>query len=596
MRLKRLPLGALLTLLVLAMAWATWHTVRWSESRAYDRLATQGRDRLVLYGGALHSELERSANIPLVLANDPEVTALLAAPAGDPRIGALVAGLNRRLRGMNLTLGASAIYLLDRAGLTLAASNWDEGPGSFVGQRFDFRPYFLAAMGGSVGRYFALGTTSGIPGYYLAVPVTQEGVIFGAVVVKMSLEELERGWSGGGEKVFVTDRLGIVFVTNIQDWRFHSLAPLDKAAVKGVLASRQYGEMPPAPLGLAVGKVLTALGGEDYVMVSQPLADGDGWTLHVLLGVREAKNEARTLGLLAVAAISLTILGAYFVVHRNRLQRHHTHELELRVAERTEALLSSNQRLTAEVIERQRAEVELKAKQEELVQAAKWAALGQMSAGMAHEINQPLAAIRTYADNAMTLLGLGRTDTVRDNLVEIGSLTERMARITGQLNQFSRKSTGDAAPVALVPVIEAALALLAGRLRGGDIELDWSPPADEVWVWGDDVRLQQVLINLLRNALDAIQGASVRRLGVAVNAGPETITLSVADSGPGIASEVLPQLFDPFFTTKPAGEGLGLGLSISDGIVREMGGQLTGANRTGGGAVFTITLRRAGVA
>jgi two-component system C4-dicarboxylate transport sensor histidine kinase DctB len=589
-------LGGLLCALVAVAPWAAWRTIGWTEQQAYDRLADEGRDRLTLYGVALQSELEKSRNIPVVMSSDHEVAELLTIR---PEIGPSDARLvvfDRRLEGLSDSLGVAAVYMLNRQGDIIASSNWNQGEGSFIGQHLDFRPYYIATQEGREGRYFAVGSTAARPGYYIATPVWSGGKVVGAMTVKTLLDELERGWSGGGERVFVTDRYGIVFITNTPQWRFHSLATLSDEVRDELKISRQYGDEPLPALGMVSGNVLTQVAGENYVMVSQPLSDGSGWTLHVLLGVKEAQASARDRGLLIVAAMGMAILGLYFILHRGRMLRRHTKELEHRVTERTAALLASNQRLTDEVVERTRAQDELKSKQEELVQAAKLAALGQMSAGMVHEINQPLAAIRGYADNAVTLLNLGRLDTAKENMCEIAGLTERMARITGQLKQFARKSSGRMEAVDVADAIEGALAILGGALRAEDVILDWRRPSTNPHVLADSVRLQQVMVNLLRNALDAMKTVSERRLSITVSADDRSVDITVRDNGPGIGVEAMTQMFDPFFTTKPAGEGLGLGLSISEGITRGFGGQLSAANHPDGGAIFTMTLHRAEVA
>lgn len=587
LHIPRPVLMGMVYLLILAAPWAAWRAVDWTQNHAYTRLAGQAQDRLALYGGTLHSEIEKFRNVPRVLASDPDVRVLL-----DRHDAVLAQALSRRLQLLNSSLDASAIYVMDHDGLTLSASNWAEGVGSFVGQRFDFRPYYADAIEGRQGRYFALGSTSNLPGYYMATPVRRGEEVLGAVVVKMPMDEVERGWSGGGERVFVSDSHGIIFITNSPAWRYKSLHPLDTVERQLVRSSRQYGDAPLPLLGMVVGEKLVTVDGRGYVAASQPLADGDGWTLTVLVDAATAQTEARNSGLLAVLSMSLAGLAIYYMAHRSRLRRRQTRELERRVVERTAALTESNERLQGEIVERHRAEAELKEKQDELVQAAKLAALGQMSAGMAHEINQPLAALRSYADNAVVFLNMGRTDGARDNLTEIADLTERMARITGQLKQFARKSSGGLEPVDAAAMIESALALLSGRLRAEDVTLVWTPPAEPVKVWGDEVRLQQVLVNLLRNGLDAIKDRPQRQLEIGLLCLADGVDLSVRDSGAGIAPDAMAQLFDPFFTTKPAGEGLGLGLSISEGIVRDLGGHLSAANHPGGGALFTITLRR----
>jgi two-component system C4-dicarboxylate transport sensor histidine kinase DctB len=304
---------------------------------------------------------------------------------------------------------------------------------------------------------------------------------------------------------------------------------------------------------------------------------------------------------LSAGIATLLLLAAGLVVLQRRLalterleyQRRSRLMLEHRVTERTAELSSANARLTEEVAERERAEEEARRARDDLIQAAKLAALGQMAAGIVHEVNQPISAIRSYAENASLLLERGRIDLVRANLGEITGLTERMAKITRQLKTFARKSSGILTPVSPRAVVEHALGLLGAQTNDLGAEIVFELPEKAPLVMADEARLEQVLVNLLRNALDAVSARNHRLITISLGDDEEHVLLSVRDTGPGIAGEDLPSLFDPFFTTKEVGEGLGLGLSISYGIVQGFGGRIWAANHPDGGAVFTVALRRA---
>lgn len=268
-------------------------------------------------------------------------------------------------------------------------------------------------------------------------------------------------------------------------------------------------------------------------------------------------------------------------------------ELERRVQERTADLRRSNERLTREIEEHRATESELSTTRDELVQAAKLAAIGQLSAGINHELNQPLTALRAFADNARMLLARERPAEVDENLGQIASLAERMGRITGQLKLFARRSSG--VPVAVDPakIIDAAFALLTPRLEREGVEIVWRPEEGGAFCLGDTVRLEQVVVNLVSNAMQAMADSDVRRIEVTQDSADDRVRISVRDTGPGIGEDALPHVFDAFFTTKEAGQGLGLGLSISSRIIEEMGGTLQARNHPDGGAVFVIELLRA---
>ena len=314
---------------------------------------------------------------------------------------------------------------------------------------------------------------------------------------------------------------------------------------------------------------------------------------HILMGLKGAETVALLWGVLAATIGGAIWLVALIFWQRRRalarqlaLEERTNAELEHRVAERT-------RQLSAEVDERRAAEMALREAQDNLVQAGKLSALGQMSAGISHELNQPLAAIESYAENAEILLGRGDGDAVGHNLGQIAQLAGRMGRIIRNLRAFSRKEGEPAVAVDIVAVVNDALVIAASRLKAEGVALDWDATRTPLVVSGGRVRLQQVVVNLISNAMDAMAGCDrARRIEISVAEDGDTVLLRVRDTGPGLIDP--DRMFEPFFTTKTVGhdDGLGLGLSISYGIVQSFGGEITGANHKDGGAMFTVTLTR----
>jgi two-component system C4-dicarboxylate transport sensor histidine kinase DctB len=463
---------------------------------------------------------------------------------------------------------------------TVAASNW-KLPSSYVGHNYAFRPYFRQTLSQGTGRFYAVGVTTGVPGYFLSSAVLDEHEQFlGAMVVKLEFPELEREWAQGNDLLLVSDARGIVFIANQPGWRYRNLRPLSASDLAELTATRQYDKkqlqsLETQPLQrFDENSHLMRVNGPDgnarYIWESLPLK-GEGWTLHLLRKPQFAFEDQRNAGLAAAGSWLALVFLVLFLTQRWRLARmrqRSREELEQLVEERTQALRTA---------------------QDGLVQSAKLAALGQMSAALAHEINQPLTAQRMQLATLRLLLDHGRVEDAYKALTPLDDMLTRMAALTGHLKTFARKSpSGLRERLDLASVVDQALQLLDARLRDEGIGtvLDLTRPA---WVRGDAIRLEQVLINLLRNALDAMANKPRKRLEIRLHADEQLWQLTVSDSGGGIAEEHLNSVFDPFFTTKPVGDGLGLGLAVSYAIVHELGGRLCVANR-GDGAVFTLTL------
>lgn len=579
-----------------------------SDSIARKELAADAQSRLVLHDAKLNADLRRHAAIPRVLASDWQVVNLLTRPAspGPDRPGPQhpdTDAANRRLEDIARALRALAVYIMDANGKTVASSNWQE-VNSFVGRNFSYRSYFTDAMTRGEGRQFALGTSSMMPGYYTSHRVEAGGQALGVVVLKVGFDALEIGWRTASERILVTDREGMVFITNTAPWRYHRLPQFllpEQSSATAAGASDPFSEQPSALRILPWRQVDTSSvrltdskPGRLNLLNSASLPDSD-WSIHMLTDfepVRVQNWMATTLtgGLVILATLIAMSFAQRRMALADRLRLHRTAQsrLERRIAEVTS---------------------ELREAENELTQAAKLAALGQMSAGIAHEINQPLTAIRGYADNAVVLLQRGRPEIAADNLREISALTDRMAEISRQLKGFARRASPLLVPVDPAHSITQSLSLLRGRLRRDGIEPVLNLPDHVPAVLAEDIRLQQVLVNLITNAADAVRDRDQPLVMITLESAPAVegptpagqpdaalpanLRIVVVDNGPGVAPAVLASLFSPFITTKEPGLGLGLGLSISHGIVSDFGGTLTGANLPAGGAAFTITLKTA---
>ena len=606
-RIRGIPLWAWAAAVALYVGAATV-AVEFARSRAIDALAEVGAHRLDLYAASLKSELGRFEMMPAIVARQDSVRAMLG--AGSSASPELVHEVDTYLEAVNRDAGSLAVDVIDLRGEVIAASNWNQ-PLSFVGTNVSYRPYFKDALAHGTGRFFGIGTNTGMPGLYYASAVRDAGKPIGAAAVKLSVDALEAAWRAPGEAAMVIDGNGVIVISTVPGWKFTALQPIPAQRQREIQASRQYAGrnvevLPYHRVGDANG---TAWLGRfpdwrrpgrtaQFLAMSRP-APQAGDSLMVLLDVAGARRQQQLALAFVTGAFLIAGLYALYAAQRRRAiaeklkaqdaLRIANDRLEMTVAQRTADLVATNERMQQEIVERKRTEQRLRDTQQEVVHAGKLAVLGQMAAGLTHELNQPLVAIRTLCDNARTFFERDQPAQAVANLQRVARLVDSMAVLTGELKAFARKPDVERVAVSLTEAVAHARLIYEARIRDEGVMLDVNIPSGTT-VWAESSQLQQVIVNLLGNALDAVHDEPKRIITIAA-ADPdarERVIFTIADSGTGISPEVLAHLFEPFVTTKPRGHGLGLGLAITSRIIEGFGAKITAANRAEGGAQFTI--------
>lgn len=590
---------------------------RLSEHYGIGKMRQAASHQLDILGAAIDSEVTRHASIPSAVELNQEILALLRGPAEGQDI--LQAEANRFLQKLNDHLGGPAIFVLDTRGIVVASSDWIFSD-NLLGSDLAYMPFFRDAVRGTPARHYAVDPIRQEPGYYFALPIrdeTQEWKVIGVAVVKSGIREVERRWLAQEAPALIVDRNDVVLLASPPEWRYATLhpqardkldrlgrqqfagQPLGKISLDLDLAGADEGRIVRLPKHLR-DDVASAQGARPYLAMSRHLS-GTAWRIVVFSDLRPVGVQAATHAALSVAALGCLLLGVLYTRQRRRLARGReearamleraNQELERKVEERTADLSEAVAGLQREVQERQRAEQTLRAAQDELVQAAKLAVLGQMATGITHELSQPLGAIRTLSANAAQFMRRGDQATAGQNLAIVEQLTEQMGNIIGPLKTFARKSPAVSSAVDVAQAVDSALFLFESRLKKENVSVERGIAPGRSIAWCDRNRLQQVLVNLIGNALDAMRDEPVRRLSFSVDvASSGKLALAVCDSGYGFSEEALAHLFEPFFTTKQPGEGLGLGLTISRDILRDFGGDLMAGPAPGGGARFVVML------
>lgn len=582
----------------LALAVGLVFAAYWFGARnAFEATHLTGERQLQIIALDLEAVLDRFDTLPYSVAHLPLASQLLAAPQKP----ALQTELNDTLQDLATQAKVAAIYLMDKNGKTIATSNWDT-PQSFLAQNFGFRPYFRDAIQGRAGYFYAIGNTTSIPGYFISQPVYPAGVKrgsvapIGVIAVKITLEAFEQTWRSNEDPIALADRNGVVFLSNRSEWNYHSLRALEPQVQRDIEQTLQYMGKKIVPIASLANPARAGFG--DYV--SRPVGRL-GWQLMLFPSQAKVLRVAlQSAGVMLLLLLVAAAVGGVYYQRSRRLEersaaqralKQAAEDLEEKIALRTQELLSANTQLATKYDKLQQTENLLRSTRNEMVQAGKLAMLGQMAAGITHELNQPLTAIRAFADNASTYLSRGQVEQADDNLRHISAASARMGNIVGQLKGFARKSPEAVAVVEVNQAIQGAALLLESEFVRHGVQLQLELP-HSLYVLGDTVRIEQVLINLLRNALDAVEQSAQKSVTIALSADALQVTIRIVDSGAGLPQEVVKHLFEPFFTTKATGQGLGLGLAISSSIVQAMNGRLEARNHPSGGAEFVVSIPR----
>lgn len=602
--LRHLLLPPLILLLTIGLGYAGY---RISEHFGIRSLSENGERQLELHARTVESELGKYTYLPSLLELESSVSSLLALPSAQNRDS-----VNQYLEGLNRRSRSRAIYVLDTNGRVVATSNWRDTD-SYLGEDLSFRAYFQDAVRGQPGRFYGIGSTSGEPGYYLAHGLEQQGKIIGVAVIKVRLEALEERWQRARLEAYVSDENGIIILSSDPNLRLKSVRPLTSQTKERLARSLQYywwplNELEPLEreqLAEGVETVTFATHSDvasddkevSYLAQTRNLNDTP-WDITLLTPLQDLRREAANQGMLV--AVFFALLAFLLIAWNERRKviatrlaarealQEANNQLERKITDRTTHLRASNERLKAQIRERRHAEDTLRRAQDELVQAGKLAAIGQMSTSIAHELNQPLAALRTLSGNAVRFLQRGDLKVAADNLTTINDLVDRMGRITANLRSFARRGD-DQGQASLNKAVEATLQLLAARLETSGVELHRHFSDAQLTI--DQTRLEQILVNLIGNALDAMHAQTTSpQLWLEGEFSEGKYHLRVRDNGPGIDPQSRKHLFEPFFTTKPGEQGLGLGLTLSASLAAAAGGSLNVEFPDAGGVAFVLLL------
>ncbi|WP_338547920.1 sensor histidine kinase [Roseovarius phycicola] len=554
---------ALLLLTAIAIS-VVFVTNRLLTDRFTENTRNRAELRLALYSGNLLSELRQNAIVPQLLARDPALIAALDT--------ANYAQSSQRLIAFNEEIGAASLTMLDKDGRVVAATDR-----ALIGENKKQDPYFIDTLRSADNIFTVVQDEAGGFGFVYSRRITSNGTLVGMIVVEVDLRKFELAWAGISDAILVTDSNGQIILATEPRWRGlteeDALAqqPANSAILRALQATTDWSSALPPDAYLA---------GEAVMRVQGRVAFR-GWRITSFTTFASIRDRVNGVLALEIMVFAILLALAFYFLNRKTAARMSLFQRE------SAELRALNARLQREIAERQRVQENLAVAEQTLQQSSKLAVLGEMSAAVSHELNQPLAAMKTYLAGARLLLNRNRPDEALSSFQRIDDLIERMGVITKQLKSYARQDGEDISPVNMGDAVHASLALMEPQLRQGRVDITRTLPSEPVWVMGNRVRVEQVIINLLRNALDATKSNDEPKIEILLAAG-DTAVLTVRDNGTGIVN--IENLFEPFYTTKEPGDGVGLGLAISSGIVNDLGGRLTARNAETGGAVFEMQL------
>ncbi len=540
-----------------------WVTNQLLTERFTETTRNRAEVRLALYTGNLQSELQRNSVVPLLLSRDPAL------------IGALNSGdftsTTQRLIEYKEEIGAASLFLLNNEGRAVAATDRVE-----LGSLHRSTPYFVEAIRTNDTVFSTAQRENGTIGFSYSRKIESNGELAGVIVVGVNLAKYEESWGGFSDAVMVTDSEGAIILSTESRWLGLSEAEAlevrsaPSAIERALQTTAQWAALP-----------VDAFFRGDAVMRQETRIGFQGWRMISYTTYANVRERVNTFIALEIMGFAILLAGALFLMSRRAMNR------SLFFQRESAELRLLNAALQREIAERQRAERSLEVAEQTLQQSSKLAVLGEMSASVSHELNQPLAAMKTYLAGARLLLQRKRPEEALSSFQRIDDLIERMGAITRQLKSYARKGGDAVEPVDAKASISSALSMMEPQLKRRDIRIVTSLPREPLMVMADRIRLEQVLINLIRNALDATRNKPAPEVQIMASGG-QSVMIAVRDNGDGIAD--LDRLFEPFYTTKAPGDGVGLGLAISSSIVNDFGGRLTARNGREGGAVFEIIL------